>query len=70
MPGRVVRKEKKEKPTIEEQLDQIRFPDPLAMQICRLEARIEALEKKLAEYERRLKEYEALQHSDNDKRGV
>jgi len=70
VPGRVVRKEKKEKPTVEEQLDQIRFPDPLAMQICRLEAKIEALEKKLAEYERRLKEYEALQHSDNDKRGV
>lgn len=46
------------------------FPDPLAMQICRLEAKIEALEKKLAEYERRLMEYEALQHSDNDKRGI
>lgn len=67
VPGRVVVKENKR---VSDQLDQIRFPDPVSMQICRLETKIEQLEKKLADYERRLKQYETVQHIDNEGRGV
>ena len=46
IPGRVVRRAgKKIEP--EDKLDQIRFPDPVSMEFCRLRNRIDELEKKL-----------------------
>ncbi|MEZ0537249.1 serine O-acetyltransferase EpsC [Caldicellulosiruptoraceae bacterium PP1] len=70
VPGRVVVKDNKRIATTSEQLDQVRLPDPISMQICKLESKIEHLEKKLLDYERRLKEYEALQHSHNERGGI
>ena len=47
IPGRVViRAGQKVKPS--EELDQIRFPDPVSMEFCRLQSRLDELEKKLA----------------------
>lgn len=47
IPGRVVsRAGQKSKPC--EELDQIRLPDPVSMEFCRLRSRIDELEKKMA----------------------
>ena len=42
VPARIVRREGQR---VEQNLDQVHMPDPVALQICRLEMRIDRLEK-------------------------
>ncbi len=46
IPGRVLKKEREK-----DSLDQVKLPDPVSMELCRLQHRIEALEKLIAKGE-------------------
>ena len=49
IPARVVRRDGVRVMSCEEELDQVHLPDPVAQQLCRLEARCARLEAELAE---------------------
>lgn len=50
IPGRIIDR-KKPQPKLDDNLDQVRFPDPVSMEICRLRTRLATLEEKVARME-------------------
>ena len=60
IPARVVRRDGVRVMSCEEELDQVHLPDPVAQQLCRLEARCARLEAELAEL------YAARENAENE----
>ena len=62
IPARVVRRDGVRVMSCEEELDQVHLPDPVAQQLCRLEARCARLEAELAEL------HAARENAENERR--
>lgn len=65
VPGRAIkRKEQLNKST--ETLDHGKYPDPISMELCKVQYKIEKLEKKIKNLEEGIKQDEAIQHTDKN----